>query len=482
MNTFEPSSVFGFFFEICKIPRDSGNEAGMTHYLEQFAKDRGLEYQTDNTGNVVIRKAASVGKEKSPGVILQSHTDMVCEKNTDTEFDFSKDAIQCYVEDGWLKAKGTTLGADDGIGVAASLAVLDDDTLEHGPLECLFTVSEETGLNGARAVAPGFLRGTILLNLDSEDEGEVFIGCAGGIDTTARFRYQTVPAPSDGYTALKVSITGGTGGHSGDEIHKDLCNAVQQLARFFWNAQQKFNLKIHSVSGGNKRNAIAREASAVCILSQKDESAFAQLFLKMSGDWEKEHRHTDPDLESRLTPVPMPHTVIEEKTAARIVAALYACPHGVLAMSKEIPGLVETSTNLASVSMDPEHQIIRVGSSQRSAINSARRNAANRIESLFVLAGAEVSHDGEYPGWEPNPDSPILKVCVEAYKQLFNTPVKVRAIHAGLECGIFLDAFPHLDMISFGPTLKGVHSPAERLDIASTGKFWTLLLQILKMV
>lgn len=482
MNTLEPSSVFRFFFEICKIPRESGNEAGMTRYLEQFARDRGLEYMTDKTGNVVIRKKASAGKEKSPGVILQSHTDMVCEKNSDTVFDFSKDAIQCYVEDGWLKARGTTLGADDGIGVAASLAVLDDDTLEHGPLECLFTVSEETGLDGARAVAPGFLKGSILLNLDSEDEGEVFIGCAGGIDTTARFRYQVVPAPSDGYLAFKVDITGGTGGHSGDEIHKDLCNAVQQLARFLWNAQQKFKLGISSISGGNKRNAIAREASAICVINQKDESAFTQLFLNISGNWEKEHRHTDPDLESRLTTVPMPGTVIEEKTANNIVAALYACPHGVLAMSKEIPDLVETSTNLASVRMDKEKHIIRVGSSQRSAVNSARRNAADRIESLFLLAGAEVSHEGEYPGWQPNPDSPILKVSIEAYKQLFNTPVKVKAIHAGLECGIFLDAYPDLDMISFGPTLKGVHSPAERLDIESTGKFWKFLLQILKMV
>ncbi|HQP64120.1 MAG TPA: aminoacyl-histidine dipeptidase [Bacteroidales bacterium] len=481
MNNLEPSSLFNFFFEICRISRESGNESGMTRYLEQFAKERKLEYQTDKTGNVVIRKAASAGKENSPCVILQSHTDMVCEKTADTVFDFSKEAIQCYVEDGWLRARGTTLGADDGIGVAASLAVLDDDSLEHGPLECLFTVSEETGLDGARAVKPGFIKGTILLNLDSEDEGEVFIGCAGGIDTTACFTYLSRTVPRRGVTALEVRITGGTGGHSGDEIHKDLCNAVQLLARFLWKAQQDMNIDISSLSGGNKRNAIAREAGAVCVVRKKDEAAFRKLFQELAREWEKEYKHTDPELQNQIVPCPLPETVIDKKTAYRLISALYSCPHGVLGMSKEVPGLVETSTNLASVKMEPGH-VIRVGSSQRSAINSARRNAASRIESIFLLAGAQVTHQGEYPGWAPNPDSPILKVCVQAYKTLFNTPIKVKAIHAGLECGIFLDAFPYLDMISFGPTLKGVHSPAERLDIESTGKFWKLLLQILKMV
>ena len=482
MNTPEPYSVFGFFFELCRIPRESGNESGVTRYLEQFAKDRKLDYQTDKTGNVVIRKAASAGKENSPCVVLQSHIDMVCEKNADTVFDFSKDAIQYYIEDGWLRARGTTLGADDGIGVAASLAVLDDDSLEHGPLECLFTVSEEIGLDGARAVAPGFIKGTILLNLDSEDEGEVFIGCAGGIDTIACFSYHSIPTLPTGLTALSVSISGGTGGHSGDEIHKDLCNAVQVLARFLWKAQQHFSVDISSLSGGNKRNAIAREASAVCVIRKEDEASFRELFSHMAADWEKEYKHTDPELQSQILSCQFPDAVIERKTARNLVSALYSCPHGVLAMSQDVAGLVETSTNLASVKMEPDNHLIRIGSSQRSAINSARRNAASRIESLFLLAGAEVTHQGEYPGWAPNPDSPTLKICVQAYQELFNTPVKVKAIHAGLECGIFLDAYPYLDMISIGPTLKGVHSPAERLDIESTAKFWALLLKILKMV
>ncbi|MFY9116268.1 MAG: aminoacyl-histidine dipeptidase [Bacteroidales bacterium] len=479
----EPQSVFHFFFEICKIPRESGNEANMTRYLEAFAQERGLAYKTDAKGNVVISKPASSGKENRPGVILQSHTDMVCEKNEGTVFDFAKDPIKCYIEDGWLKAEGTTLGADDGIGVAAQLAVLDDNSLEHGPLECLFTVEEETGLDGARAVAPGFMKGSILLNLDSEDEGEIFIGCAGGVDTSAYFSYKTVPAPfEEKGIALKVNISGGTGGHSGDEIHKDICNAVQTLARFLWNAGERFAFGISHISGGNKRNAIAREAAAVCVLHKKDAKAFTNLFHTLSSEWEKEHQHTDPQLAGSISEVTLPEMCIDEKTVQHVIAALYACPHGVLSMSKEIPGLVETSTNLASVRMDPEQAIIRIGTSQRSALNSARRNAASRIESLFRLAGAKVTHEGEYPGWAPNPNSPVLKVSEKAYRDLFQTPAKVKAIHAGLECGIFLDAFPHLDMVSFGPTIKGAHSPDERLDIVSTQKFWDLLVEILKRI
>ncbi len=473
-------SVFSFFHEICQIPHESGNERGMTEYLQAFAGRRGLACHTDAAGNVVICKPASPGKEKSPVIVLQSHTDMVCEKNEDVVFDFSKDAIDYYIEDGWMKARGTTLGADDGIGVAAQLAVLDDPTLVHGPVECLFTVSEETGLDGARALAPGFITGKILLNLDSEDEGEVFIGCAGGIDTTARFHYTPVPLPS-GTTTLKVSVSGGTGGHSGDEIHKDLCNAVQVLARFLWNTRKKIDFDIASINGGNKRNAIAREAYAFCVVPNRDIELFRSLFAQYSVEVTEEYKITDPSLSTEMTPGGNPSGMIDRQTADRIVAALYSCPHGVLAMSKEIPGLVETSTNLASVKMDVAGEI-RVGTSQRSAIDSARHNAAMRIESLFSLAGALVTHESEYPGWAPNSHSPILGICKEAYKKLFNTEVKVRAIHAGLECGLFLNAFPHLDMISFGPTLKGVHSPGERLEISTVQKFWLLLLEILKTV
>lgn len=473
-------NIFPFFHDICQIPRESGNEQGMTAFLQQFAQQRHLEYHTDAIGNVVICKPASPGREGRPTVVLQSHTDMVCEKNEDVVFDFKKDAIQYYEEDGWLKAKGTTLGADDGIGVAAELAVLDDDTPEHGPIECLFTVSEETGLDGARALKPGFIKGNILLNLDSEDEGELFIGCAGGIDTTARFSYKTHPVPA-GTTALKVLVGGCTGGHSGDEIHKDLCNAVQTLARFLWNTMHVRPFDVYQINGGNKRNAIAREAWAICLVPNEDVATFSASFQDMLSQWKTEYATTDPELFGAITPIATPSHIIDRETIQRLIAALYGCPHGVLAMSKEVAGLVETSTNLASVKMDKEGEI-RVGTSQRSAINSARFNAAMRIESIFSLAQANVTHESEYPGWAPNSHSPILKVAEQAYLDLFGTPVKVKAIHAGLECGIFLDAFPTLDMVSFGPTLRGVHAPGERLELASVTKFWDFLIEILKRV
>lgn len=479
-NTLKPASLFSYFHEICQVPRESGNEKGIIAYLQRFAATHNLVCHTDNVGNVVICKPASKGKEQSPTIVLQSHMDMVCEKNQDTVFDFKKDAIQYYVEDGWMKAKGTTLGADDGIGMAAELAVLADDSLVHGPVECLFTVSEETGLDGARALQPGFITGDILLNLDSEDDGEIFIGCAGGVDTTARFTYTCEPVPC-GSVALKFTVNGGVGGHSGDDINKDRCNAVQTLARFIWNAQQEHTFNIYNFIGGNKHNAIAREASAILVLDNVTAMKVETLFDVMAKEWESEHKHTDPELAHSVTTVELPEYVIDASTATRFIAALYACPHGVLAMSKEIPGLVETSTNLASVKMDVKGEI-RVGTSQRSDVNSARFNAGHRIESLFALAGAQVAHESEYPGWAPNNDSPILKVCVAAYKELFNEDIKVKAIHAGLECGLFLESFPKLDMVSFGPTLRGVHSPAEMLEISTAVKFWDFLLQILKTV
>jgi len=480
MKHLNPQSVFSAFLKICTIPRESDHEALICTYLQNFAKERGLPYATDAAGNIVICKPATAGMEQRPVVVLQSHVDMVCEKNEWVTHDFAKDPIKVYEEEGWLKAHGTTLGADCGIGMAAQLALLDSKEAVHGPIECLFTVSEETGMDGARALKSGFISGNILLNLDSEDEGEIFIGCAGGVDTTARFSYASQPTPAD-LIALKVSISGGTGGHSGDEIHKDLANANQLLARFLWHAQQRFTFGISHIRGGNKRNAIAREAWALCTLSPIDEAPFTQLFHQIAAEFTAEYRHTDPELKGELLPAPIPELVIDTDTCQRLIPALYSCPHGVLAMSKEIPGLVETSTNLASVKMDKEGEI-RIGTSQRSSVNSSRFNAANRIEAIFRLAGAAVIHESEYPGWAPNTQSPILKKAVESYTRLFGKAPTVKAIHAGLECGIFLNAFPTLDMISFGPTLRGVHAPTERLEIASVQKFWDFLLDMLKTV
>lgn len=479
-NSLQPALLFHFFHEICQIPRESGNEQGIIDYLNAFAQARNLPCKTDTAGNVVISKSASVGMETRPTVVLQSHVDMVCEKNADTVFDFTKDPIQYYVENGWLKACGTTLGADDGIGVASELAILDDDTLEHGPLECLFTTSEETGLDGARALQPGFFTGNMLINLDSEDEGEVYIGCAGGVDTTACFSCTRESVPA-GSCAVKVTIGGGTGGHSGDDINKDRSNAVQLLARFLWKAQSEGSVRVAQLAGGNKHNAIAREAYALCVIPQGDLERFTGLFQTMTSQWKQEYRLTDPDLFGQLTPADLPHDVIDSNTAFRLISSLYCCPHGVLSMSKTIPGLVETSTNLASVKM-PQPDLIRIGTSQRSDLDSLRFNAAYRIESLFTLAGAQVSHLSEYPGWAPDNNSPLLKVCQKAYETLFHQPVKVKAIHAGLECGLFRGSFPHLDMVSIGPTLRGVHAPSECLDIASAQKYWDFLLEILKHV
>lgn len=480
IHDLEPKSVFSFFKEVCAIPRESGHEELIALWLQNFAKQRGLEYATDAAKNVVICKPATARMKSRPTVVIQSHMDMVCEKNKDVVHDFSKDPIDVYEKDGWLIARDTTLGADCGIGMAAQLALLDSKDAVHGPIECLFTTSEETGLDGARALKPGFIKGNILLNLDSEDEGEIFIGCAGGIDTTARFAYTTERVPQ-GVGAYKVSISGCTGGHSGDEINKDLANANQLLARFLWQAQKKMGPGISHIEGGNKRNAIAREAWAICTLPPAAFEPFIIMFQKFALEIKAEYRHTDPDLWAELFPTQLPDHLIDADTCRRLVAALYGCPHGVLAMSKEIPGLVETSTNLASVKMDKEGEI-RVGTSQRSSVNSARFNASRRIESLFALAGAKVTHESEYPGWAPNTNSPILKKAVELYTHRFGTPPAVKAIHAGLECGIFLDSFPTLDMISFGPTLRGVHAPGERLEVASVQKFWDFLLDILAHV
>ena len=481
MTHLTPKEVFAFFLEICRIPRESGHEALIIAYLQEFAKKRGLAHATDAAGNVVISKPASKGLASRPVVILQSHIDMVCEKNEDCVHDFAKDPIPVYEEGGWLKARGTTLGADDGIGVAAQLALLDDSKLVHGPIECLFTVSEETGLDGARALKPPFISGNILLNLDSEDEGEIFIGCAGGIDTTARFSYSLQPRPASQSLAYKLMLSGGTGGHSGDEIHKGLANANQLLARFLWQAQQSFDFGIAQIQGGNKRNAIAREAWALCSIAPEYEAAWKALVQQTAAQYAIEYAHTDPELQFQALPATPPEQLIDSDCCRRLVAALYSCPHGVMAMSKDIPGLVETSSNLASVKMEKAGEI-RIGTSQRSSLNAARHHAARRIEALFTLAGASVSHESEYPGWAPNPASPILQTAVASYRRLFQKEPAVKAIHAGLECGIFLDAFPKLDMISFGPTLRGVHAPGEKLEIASVQKFWDLLLDILAHV
>ena len=467
--------VLSFFKEITTIPRESGHEEHIIAYLQDFAAKRSLECKTDKAGNVLITKEAAPGYENVPTIVLQSHSDMVCEKNEGVEHDFAKDPIKYVIENGWMIAPDTTLGADCGIGIAAQLALLDDD-IDCGKIECLFTTSEETGLDGAMALEPGFFTGKVLLNLDSEDEGEIFVGCAGGLDTTAVFNHGYDEICED-FECEEIFVRDAMGGHSGDDINKGRANAIQILGRFLYSIND-LDWQLVTIDGGNKRNAIAREAKAVIaaesdtldIINERLE-AYAEEVAEEYGAIEKNLNLGCADFDAEGL------KAIDEMTAWNLVTALCASPHGVLAMSQEIENFVETSTNLASVKM-VEPGVIRIGSSQRSCVTAARRAAAAKMEACFVLAGAVVTHEGEYPGWAPAAVSPVRDACVASYKKLFGVEPKVKAIHAGLECGLFTEKFPGLDMVSFGPTLRGVHAPGERLDLASLDKFVDLLVDV----
>ena len=470
----DSQSVLEIFKEITRIPRESGHEEKMTAFLQKFAADRGLDCRTDATGNVVITREAAPGKENVPAIVLQSHQDMVCEKNSGCDHDFARDPISYVIEDGWMIAKDTTLGADDGIGVAASLALLDSD-IPTGKLECLFTISEETGVDGANAIESGLFTAKTLINLDSEDEGQLFVGCAGGVDTTAVFKY-TEESVDASFTALKLRVFNAIGGHSGDDINKERANTVQILARFLY-GEYSGGYRLVSFNGGNKRNAIAREAEAVILLDAAGAKALEDRFGKFAADVKAEYHRTDPDISFECIRTENPGKAVDKDTARRFIFALTAVNHGVLTMSQDIAGLVETSTNLAAVFMNVPGEI-KVTTSQRSSTDSAKKFMADKVEAAFLLAGAEVSHSDPYPGWTPNMDSHILDVTVASYRKLFGVEPEVKAIHAGLECGLFLTKFPDLDMISFGPTLRGVHAPGEKLDLASNEKFVRLLVDV----
>ena len=474
MNT---EKVLSFFKEITKIPRESGHEEHIIAYLQKFAADNGLECKTDEAGNVLITKEAAPGYENVPTIVLQSHSDMVCEKNEGVEHDFAKDPIKYIIKDGWMIAPDTTLGADCGIGVAAQMAVLVSD-MPCGKIECLFTTSEETGLDGAMALQPGFFTGKVLLNLDSEDEGEIFVGCAGGIDTTAEFNYKEEPVQED-FVLQEVYVKDAMGGHSGDDINKGRANSVQLLGRFLYSILD-LDWQLVTIDGGNKRNAIAREAKAVIAAEEDTLEIINERLEDFAADVIEEYGAIEKDIKVGSAEYQGDASfAIDEMIAWNLVAALCASPHGVLSMSQEIENFVETSTNLASVKMT-KPGVIRIGSSQRSCVTAARRAAAAKMEACFVLAGAVVKHEGEYPGWAPAAESPVRDACVASYKKLFGVEPKVKAIHAGLECGLFTEKFPGLDMISFGPTLRGVHAPGERLDLASLDKFVALLVDLIQ--
>jgi len=479
LSQLQPARLWHYFQEICKVPRPSKKEEKIAAFVVAFGENLGLETIVDETGNILIRKPAVKGMENVKSVVLQSHLDMVCEKNSETYHNFDTDPILPYIEGEWVKARGTTLGADDGIGVAAQLALLEATDIMHGPIECLFTIDEETGLTGAFGLKPDLLNSRILLNLDSEDEGEIFIGCAGGKDTVICMNYSKVPVGANmvGYV-LKVS--GLKGGHSGDDINKGLGNANKILNRLLWESNRRFELRLSKFDGGNLRNAIAREAVAVVTIPKRFASDFEKFAKAYNSTVKNEFKVTEPKLNVYFTSADLPDYLFDVATQERLINALYACPHGVIAMSADIPNFVETSTNLASVkTLDNK---IEITTSQRSSVESAKDDIGNMVVSVFNLAGGKASHSDGYPGWTPNPDSEVLEISKTAYRKLFNTDPKVLAIHAGLECGLVGEKYPGMDMISYGPTIKGAHSPDERLQIDTAQKFWDLTLEILRHI
>lgn len=479
MLRLKPEKVFYYFNEITKIPRPSKKEERMSLWLEETGKKLGLPTKRDKIGNVLISKPATPGKENVTPVVLQAHMDMVCEKNNDKVFDFEKDAIETYIDGEWLKAKGTTLGADDGIGIALALAVLDDDTIEHGPVECLFTVDEETGLTGAKNIEAGFMKGKMLLNLDSEDEGQIFIGCAGGKDTVATLEciYEDLDEECDFF---KVEVKGLLGGHSGDDINKGRGNAVKLLARILWNAYSDFNLRIADIQAGNLRNAIAREGFAVVAVPKEFTDDLKKYVSLMEKTYREEFHTTDPNVTVTMESAPAAGKVFEENFQIDVLNALVVCPHGVVSMSQDIKDFVETSTNLASVKVEGDNIVFTT--SQRSSVESKKQAIVDKVSATFWMVGADVVNTDGYPGWNPNPNSEALKLLVQAYNNVFHKDPLVLAIHAGLECGLFSEKYPDMDMVSFGPTLRGVHSPDEKLEIKTVQMCWDLIAEFFRLL
>ncbi len=476
----KPELIWKCFDEITKIPRPSCHEEQIRDFLLKFASDHDVAVRTDKVGNVVMSKPATPGHENAPTVILQSHMDMVAEKNNDTEHDFLKDPIATYVDGDWVKAKGTTLGADNGIGMAAAMAVMIDKTLVHGPVEALFTVNEEIGLEGAQNLGKDMITGSMLLNLDSEDDGEIFVGCAGGIDTTATFTYRRSFTPEN-FKYMRVSVSGLLGGHSGSDINLGRANANKLIARFIWECSQSWDITVCSFEGGNLRNAIPREAYAVFGIHSDHKEALMHHLNKYAAEIRNEYDGIEPSMDFRIEETERPEYCLDSATSIALIRAIYSAPHGVYSMSRDIEGLVETSTNLASVKHVGEDKIV-VTTSQRSSVESRKNDMAGQVEAHFQLAGAEVTHSDGYPGWAPNMNSAIMKITADAYEELFGVKPAIKAIHAGLECGLFLSKYPRLDMVSFGPTMTGVHSPDEKLNIPTVEKFWRHLCKVLEKV
>jgi dipeptidase D len=479
LNGLKPEKLWNNFESMCSIPHPSRHEAALAAFIVDFAKKNNLEHAVDDFGNVIVRKPATKGKENLKKVVMQGHLDMVPEKNSDVKHDFEKDPIQCHVEGEWVKAKGTTLGADNAIGGAAALAVLESNDIEHGPIEALFTLDEETGLFGAQALKPGFSTADILMNLDSEEEGAVYIGCAGGENTYAKFFYKP-EAVKAGSEIINISITGMRGGHSGMDINQGRGNAVKMLARVLWQLKKNIDFQLISFNGGSKHNAIPRESFAVIAVSNSNFNNAVKFVNDLGKTIAAEIVSVEKNLKIEAVKGTAAASAIESSVAVNMINAVYSIPHGVVKMSADIPGLVETSTNMGVAVTEKGY--VELITSQRSSVESERMDIVDIVGNVFRMAGAEVKNADGYPGWAPNINSPVLKVLKDTYKKLYGKEPEIKAIHAGLECGIIKEKYPDMDMISFGPTIEGAHSPDERVNIASVEKFWNLLLNTLKNV
>ncbi len=481
-NLLQPSIVFDCFAQINQVPRPSKKEEKMIAFLQAFGQKLGLPTKMDETGNVCISKPATPGYESRPTVIVQSHMDMVCEKNKNVNFNFETDAIQTYIDDEWMKAKGTTLGADDGIGVAMEMALLQSTDVEHGPIECVFTRDEETGLTGAFGMKSDFMHGSYLINLDSEDEGQIFVSCAGGVRTTATYPFPTTAIP-EGHKVFSLEIKGLQGGHSGDDINKKRANANKLLVRLLVNEMTQTDLRLIDIQSGGLHNAIPREGHALIAIPSSYESTILSHTEAFKKAVSEEFSTTEKDIQFNLiaqSSSPEKNSAMQPEAMKRMLLSLHAVHNGVYAMSQDIDTLTETSSNLASIRKINDH--IVVTTSQRSSLASNLNNMASIVRAAFELGGAETLTNEGYPGWKFNPNSQILKIATESYRRLFGKDPMVLAIHAGLECGLFSEKYPHLDMISFGPTLRGVHSPDERLHLPTVAMVWKHLLDILKHV
>ena len=479
INELTPKLLWKNFESLCNIPRPSKKELKVIEFVVDFAKKHGLEYKKDEVGNVVISKPATKGNETKPGIVLQSHLDMVPQKNSATVHDFEKDPIKPYIDGEWVKAKGTTLGADNGIGVASSLAILESTDITHGPIEALFTIDEETGMTGAFNLKPDFLKGRILLNLDSEDEGELYIGCAGGVNTSATFTFTPEQVPSN-TKAYKVNLIGLKGGHSGVDIHLGRGNANKLMNRFLWKASRELGLRLASIEGGSLRNAIPRESFVRVVVPLANEKALLAWANEFQSMIKNELSSVEPDIKFELVSDDIPSKVMDKSTQDKFLNAIYAAPNGAMRMLSDMPEVVETSTNLAIIKSN--ENTIEIKCLLRSSVDSAKNDLGNAMTSAFELAGASVIHDGSYPGWKPNVDSIILKTMKKVYQDKFGKTPDVKVIHAGLECGIIGDVYKGMEMISFGPTIRFPHSPDEKVDIATVGKFWDYLVETLKSV